>query len=182
MAGSTTDRMRQAVAAAVDERERLAALVALARHFAEVSDGVNGLQAAREARLLALRLQDWSAVAHALNSASVSQYHRSDYAGALATATDAWDAARRVDAPRDIAESLYTIGLALHALGELEPGLRIVDKGLAMTATDPAVREPHIRLVGLKALYFHQLGRDEEMDAYCARAVEMARGTSAHLL
>jgi tetratricopeptide (TPR) repeat protein len=182
MAGSRTDRMRRAVAGARDERERLAALVALARHFAEVSDGVNGLEAAREARVLALRLEDWSAVAHALNSASISQYHRSDHAGALATATDAWDAARRAGGPRNVAESVYAISLALHALGELEPGLRLVDRGLALTGGDPVLREPHVRLVGLKALYFHQLDRVDEMDAHCAKAVDMARGLSEQLL
>ena len=47
--GSTTERLRQAVADAGDESARLHALLAVARHFAEVSDGVNGLQAAREA-------------------------------------------------------------------------------------------------------------------------------------
>ena len=56
--GTRTERFRQAVAEARGEREHLRALLALARHFAEASDGVNGLDAARTARSLAMRLED----------------------------------------------------------------------------------------------------------------------------
>ena len=90
---SKTEGLRQAVAQARDGPARLAALLALARHFAEVSDGANGLETARAARTLALEVGDWHAVSHALSSATISQYHRSDYEGALATAADAWDSA-----------------------------------------------------------------------------------------
>jgi len=181
-AGSRTERFRQAVAEALDERAHLQALLALARHFAEASDGVNGLDAARAARTLAMRLDDWDAVARALGSASISQYHRSDYVGALATAIDSWDAARRAGAPHAVAESLYAIALALHALGEVGDAMRLVDKGIGLTATDPPLQEPHVRLVGLKALLFHRQERFEEMDAHCARAVELAQRSTAHLL
>ena len=64
--GSKTERLRHTLAGAKDERARLAALLALARHFAEVSDGVNGLDMARRARTLALELGDWGAVTQAL--------------------------------------------------------------------------------------------------------------------
>src|SRR5688572_27414164 len=180
--GSKTESLRQAVARARDEPARLAALLALARHFAEVSDGVNGLEAARAARTLALALQDWSAVAHALNSASVSQYHRSDYVGALATAIDAWDGARRASTRSDLAESLYAIGLALLALGEIEDGLRIADKGLGITSDLAALREPRVRLVGLKAMLIYRQGRIDETEAYCAQAVALSGDGSPHLL
>src|SRR5258706_14921307 len=103
------ERLRQAVADGRGDPNRLAALLALARHFAEGSDGANGLETARAARSLALELQDWHGASHALSSASVSQYHRSDYVGALATAVDAWDTARRANSPHAIAESLYAI-------------------------------------------------------------------------
>src|SRR5687767_13355661 len=131
-AGSRTERFRQAVAEARDERDHLRALLALARHFAEASDGVNGLDAARAARTLAIRLGDWNSVGHALGSASISQYHRSDYVAALATAIDAWDAARRAASHHAMAESLYAIALALHALGEVEDAMRLVDKGIEL--------------------------------------------------
>src|SRR3982751_5829942 len=126
--GSKADLLKQAVDDAPDERSRLSALLALARHYAQVSDGVNGLHAARAARSLALALDDWGAVAHALNSASVSQYHRNDGAGALATAIDAWDSARRLRSAIDAAESLYTIGLAMNAIGEVDDAMRVADK------------------------------------------------------
>src|SRR5688572_22463076 len=181
-AGSRTERFRQAVAEARDEREHLRALLALARHFAEASDGVNGLHAARSARALAIRLDDWDAVARALGSASISQYHRSDYVGALATAIDAWDAARRADSQLPMSESLYAIALALHSLGEIDDAMRLVDKGIELAAGDPELREPYLRLVGLKALLFHRQERFQEMDAYCAQAVELAKDSTAHLL
>jgi tetratricopeptide (TPR) repeat protein len=181
--GSKTERFRQAVAEARDERDHLRALLALARHYAEASDGVNGLEAARAARAFAIRLEDWQAVAHALASASVSQYHRSDYVSALATAIDAWDAARRAKAPHTMAESIYAIALALYSLGEVDGAMRLADKGIELTATgDPALREPHVRLIGLKALLFHRQGRFEDTDAYCRQAVEQAAGTTPHLL
>ena len=180
--GSRTERLRQAVADAQGEPNRLAALLALARHFAEVSDGANGLETARAARALALEVQDWHAVSHALSSASVSQYHRSDYAGALATAVDAWDSARRAASANASADSLYAIGLALHALGEADYGLQIVAKGLAITAASPDLREAHVRLVQLKGLLRF---REENLDATeesCAQAVELARDVSPLLL
>ena len=180
--GSRTERFRQAVAEAANEREHLGALLALARHFAEASDGVNGLDVARAARALAMRLQDWHAVAHALGSASISQYHRSDYVGALATAIDAWDAARRAASPLTMAESVYAIALALHSLGEIEDAMSLAEKGIALTAAKPDLREPHVRLVGLKALLFHRQERFEEMDAYCGQAVELAEESMPHLL
>jgi tetratricopeptide (TPR) repeat protein len=180
--GSKTERLRRALAEADGERARLSALLALARHFAEVSDGVNGLDMARRARALALKLEDWGAVTQALGSASISQYHRSDYVGALATAIDAWDGARRSGAPLDKAESLYAIALALHALGEVEHAVLLVERGLAVTAASPGLRETHVRLVGLRALLFYRHERFEEMDAWCARAVELAKGGSGYLL
>ena len=180
--GSKTERLRHTLAGAKDERARLAALLALARHFAEVSDGVNGLDMARRARTLALELGDWGAVTQALGSASISQYHRSDYVGALATAIDAWDGARRSAAPVDTAESLYAIALALHALGEVEHGVLLVERGLALTAAAPELRETHVRLVGLRALLFYRQDRFEDMDAWCARAVELAKVESGYLL
>ena len=180
--GTRTERLRQAVAVARDEREHLSALLGLARHFAEASDGVNGLDVARTARTLALRLEDWNGVAHALGSASISQYHRSDYVGALATAIDAWDAARRAGSRNAVAESVYAMALAMHALGEIGDAMRLVDKGIGLTSDDPGLREPYVRLVGLKALLFHRQERFEEMDAYCARAVELAQESTPSLL
>jgi tetratricopeptide (TPR) repeat protein len=180
--GSRTERLRQAVAEADDGKRRLAALLALARHFAEVSDGANGLETARAARALALELEDWQAVSHALSSASVSQYHRSDYAGALATAVDAWDSARRASSTLAIAESLYAISLALHALGEAEDGLRVVAKGLAITASSPELREVRVRLVQVKGLLSYREDTIAQTEALCAEAVELARGFSTLLL
>jgi tetratricopeptide (TPR) repeat protein len=180
--GTRTERLRQAVAEARDEREHLSALLGLARHFAEASDGVNGLDAARSARSLAMRLEDWHGVAHALGSASISQYHRSDYVGALATAIDAWDAARQAGSPQAAAESLYAIALAMHALGEIGDAMRLVEKGIDLTANEAALREPYVRLVGLKALLFHRQERFEEMDAYCAKAVALAEESMPYLL
>ena len=89
------DALRRLVAEAADERARLAAKLALARHFADVADGVNGLVVASEARTLALKRKDFAALAHALVSASISQYHRSAYVNAIAVAMDAYDCARR---------------------------------------------------------------------------------------
>jgi len=173
-----TEMLRAAVAAAADDAARLPAQLALARHFAEVSDGVNGLETARAARTLALKMGDWAAVADALNAASVSQYHRSDYVNALATAIDAWDAARRSGSVRSTAESFYTIGLALQALGEVDLGLQIADQGLALAESDPALREPRVRLVGLKAMFTYARGNLEDTERYCDEAVRLSVGHS----
>jgi tetratricopeptide (TPR) repeat protein len=179
---SRTGRLRQAVGDAEGKRGRLAALLALARHFAEVSDGANGLETARQARALALELEDTHAVSQALASASVSQYHRSDYAGALATAVDAWDSARRAASPSASADSLYAIGLALHGLGEFDDGLRIVEKGLAIAAASPDLREAHARLVQLKGLLGFREETLAQTEALCAQAVALARDISPLLL
>jgi tetratricopeptide (TPR) repeat protein len=173
---SKTELLRAGVSAAGDDASRLAALLALARHFAETSDGVNGLETARAARKLAMQRGDWEAVAHALNSASVSQYHRSDYVNALATAIDAWDAGRRSSSAHSTAESFYTIGLALQALGEVDLGQRIADKGLELAESDPALREPRVRLVGLKAMFNFARGNLAETERYCAEAVRLSVG------
>lgn len=181
--GSKTEGLRQAVALARDGPARLAALLALARHFAEVSDGANGLETARAARTLALELDDWRSVSHALSSATISQYHRSDYEGALATAADAWDSAWRSRSPIAIAESLYAVGLALHALGEADHGLRLVEKGLATTAREPELREAYVRFVQLKGLLSYGEDNLQATEACCAEAVALARDvSSAHLL
>ena len=181
--GSKTEGLRQAVALARDEPARLAALLALARHFAEVSDGANGLETARAARTLALGLDDWHAVSHALSSATISQYHRSDYEGALATAADAWDSALRSGSSIAIAESLYAVGLALHALGEADAGLGLVEKALALTARPPELREAYVRLVQLKGLLSYREDNVAVTEACCAEAVELARQVSSpHLL
>ena len=181
--GSRTERLRQAVAdAGDDEVARLAAQLALARHFAEVHDGVNGLNAAREARRLALACGDWRATAHALNSASVSQYHRSDYVSALATAMDAWDSAVRAGSPLSIAESYYTIALALHALGEIDAATRVVDRGVDLAGVDEDLREPRVRLVGLKGLLCFRQGRIDLTERHCAEAVALCDADAAHLM
>jgi tetratricopeptide (TPR) repeat protein len=180
--GSRTGKLRQALADARDGAERLAALLALARHFAEVHDGVNGLKAAREARRLALEASDWRATAQALNYASVSQYHRSDYVSALATAMDAWDCARRAAAPISIAESLYAIALALGALGENEAAMRVVERGLDLAGTDAALREPRVRLVGLKGLLCFREERMDLTERHCAEAVALCEPETSHLL
>lgn len=176
---SKTEGLRQAVAQARGEPARLAALLALARHFAEVSDGANGLETARAARTLALELHDWHAVSQALSSATISQYHRSDYEGALATAADAWDSARRSKSSIAIAESLYAVGLALHSLGEADDGLRLVEKAMALTARPPELREAYVRFVQLKGLLSYREDNLEVTEACCAEAVELARALSS---
>ena len=173
---SKTQLLRAAVAGAQGEAGRLAALLALARHFAQLSDGVNGLETARQARAIAMERRDWAAVAHALNSASVSQYHRSDYVNGLATAIDAWDAAHRVGSNALAAESCYTIALALQALGEVDLSQRVVDKGLALATGDPALRETHVRLVGLQAMLAFARGRLDETERHCAEALRLSVG------
>lgn len=115
---SKTDHLRRQVGEAPDDTRRLAALIALARHYADASDGVNGLVTSREARTLALRLKNYAAAAAALSSASISHYHRSDYVSAVATAMDAWDSAVRADSPIEIAESYFAMGLSMMALGK----------------------------------------------------------------
>lgn len=176
--GTRTEKLREVVADAGDEAARLHALLGLARHFAEVSDGVNGLEVAREARRLALARQDWGAAAHALNSASLSQYHRSDYVSALATAMDAWDFARRAGAADAIAESYFTIALALHALGETADAMRVVEKGLAVTARAPDLRAPRVWLVGMKAMLCFDVDDLELTDRYCGEAVALSDGAA----
>src|SRR5688500_7271275 len=178
---SKTQLLRTALAEAKEEPGRLAALLALARHFAQLSDGVNGLETAREARRLAMKRGDWAAAAHALNSASVSQYHRSDYVGGLATAIDAWDAAHRVQSPALVAEACYTIALALQALGEAGLSQRVIDKGLALATADPALRESHVRLVGLQAMLAFAAGRLDETERHCAEALRLSVGVP-HLI
>lgn len=180
--GSRAERLKAAVAEARDESERLAALLALARHFAEVSDGVNGLAVSREARTLALQLGDWRAAAHALNSASVSQYHRSDYVSALATAIDAWDAARRARSPLEVAESFYTVGLALHSLGEADFAFQVVDRGLELIRRFGNLWEPRVRLVGLKAMLLFSQGLIAQTEKHCGEAVRLAEEHAPHLL
>ena len=177
--GSKTEGLRQAVALARDDSARLAALLALARHFAEVSDGANGLETARAARTLALELDDWRAVSSALTSATISQYHRSDYEGALATAADAWDSASRSRSSIAIAESLYAVGLALHALGEADEGLRLVEKALALTARPPELREAYVRFVQLKGLLCYREDNLAATEACCAEAVKLAHELSS---
>lgn len=176
--GSKTEKLRDVVTDAGDEAARLRALLGLARHFAEVSDGVNGLEVAREARRLALERQDWGAAAHSLNSASLSQYHRSDYVSALATAMDAWDFARRAGTADAIAESYFTIALALHALGETADGMRVVEKGLAVTSEAPELRGPRVWLVGMKAMLCFDVDDLELTDRYCAEAVALSDGAA----
>src|SRR5215207_6844447 len=92
----------------------------LRQQVGEASDGVNGLATSREARTLALRLKNYAAAASALSSASISHYHRSDYVSAVAAAMDAWDFAVHADAPIEVAESYFAIGLSMMALGKLD--------------------------------------------------------------
>lgn len=153
-------------------------MIALARHYADASDGVNGLVTSRETRILALRLKNYPAAASALSSASISHYHRSDYVSAVATAMDAWDFAVRADSPMEIAESYFAMGLSMMALGKLEAASQVIEKGLAMCASSPELLGERIRLIGLQAMlrFFH----DDvvETERLCAEALAMAEGST----
>ncbi len=174
---SKTDNLRRQVSDAKGDAGRLAALLALAQHYADASDGVNGLATSREARMLALCLKDYAAAASALSAASISHYHRSDYVSAVATAMDAWDFAARVDSPLEIAKSYFAIGLSMMALGKLDAAASVVEKGLTMCASSPALLGERIRLVGLQAM-LHFFREDiSETERLCAEAAAMSEGS-----
>jgi tetratricopeptide (TPR) repeat protein len=172
------DALRSRVDEARNDAERLAALLALARHYAEAADGVRGLAAASQARTLAMEANDNRALSHALNSASISHYHRSDYLSAVATAMDAWDYAHRVHSRLEIAGSYATIGIALFALGDVETADRIADRGLTLCGEDSPLLEPRVRLIRLKATLAYVRGSLTASEALFALCTQLAEGCS----
>lgn len=171
---SKTEQLRRQVEAAGDVGQILAALLTLARHYADAADGVNGLSTAREARTLALQRKDFRAAANSLNSASISHYHRSDYVSAVAAAMDARDFAQRANALPEIAESFVSMSLAMLALGVLDACARIIDKGLAMTKKSPEFLDARIRLIGVKAMLRFQEDDFAETEKLCLEAITLS--------
>ncbi len=176
LATTTTkgDALRRRVEDAPDDRSRLTALLELSQYHVLVADGVRGLAAAGEARALAMALKDNAALAEALNSASVSQYHRSDYVSAIATAVDARDAARRGDNNYEIAISMVTIGLALLALGANDMAARIADRGLELVKDQPKLLVARIRLLRLQAMITFAADKMADTDALLGEALRLA--------
>lgn len=172
------DLLQRRVDEALDDPARLAALLALARHYAEAADGVRGLAAASQARTLAMALKDPVALSHALNSASVSHYHRSDYLSAVATAMDALDYAVRIGDRLEIAGSHATIGIALFALGDVDMANQIAARGLALCGGDATLLEPRVRLIRLQATLAYVGGDLPGSEALFAQCVKLAEGST----
>ncbi|HEX9389970.1 MAG TPA: hypothetical protein VF928_01520 [Usitatibacteraceae bacterium] len=177
--GSTTqptrsDILRRQVDESPDDISRLEALLFLARYFADAADGVKGLAAAGEARSLALRLSDFAAVANALNSASISQYHRSDYVSAIATAIDAWEFAQRSGSTAEKVNSYISTGLALQALGASDIAMKVIEKGLMLTRASGPLREQRIRLIRLKAMLTAMTGTMDAATELFREATQLA--------
>ncbi|HEX4333451.1 MAG TPA: hypothetical protein VH040_15025 [Usitatibacter sp.] len=146
---SKAETLRRIVDASGAESARLAALLTLARHYVDVGDGVKGFATASEARTLALKLGDFAAAAHALNSISISQYNRSEHVSAITTAIDARDYANRSGAREAAGDSYYSIGLALFGLGLIAEGEDVVARGMASSAAGEEVRVRLTRLMGI---------------------------------
>jgi tetratricopeptide (TPR) repeat protein len=172
------DALQRAVDNAEDPRARLAALLALARHYAEASDGVRGLETSMQARALAMDAGDYAALSHALGSASISHYHRSDYLSAVATAMDAWECGRRAENELEIASSFGTIGLSLFALGVLDLAHQVTDLGLEFCAAEPELQEQRIRLLRLKGALLYTAGSLAEAEKLFAEATALGRKSS----
>ncbi len=181
MAGNTAkaDALRRTVDSSVDERSRLYALLDLARHYVDAGDGVRGLESAKEARLIALRLWDYQAAAHALNSISVSQYHRSEYVNAIATALDAWDYAARGKNLLELGDSYYSIGLSLFGLGLIDTAERVVRKGLATIDDAAGALEVRIRLTRMLAITRYASDSMDDAEALLANAISLAQRSTA---
>jgi len=176
MAASQADILRRKVEAASDEGARLDALLTLARHYVDVGDGVNGYAAAREARSLALQLGDPAAAAHALNSVSMSQYHRSEFVSAITTALDAWDYANRGGSERDLADSYYSIAFSLYALGGLDAAEKMVAKGFASVSGEPELLESRVRLTRLRGILYQARGAMDDAERTFVEAMKIAEG------
>jgi tetratricopeptide (TPR) repeat protein len=172
------DLLQRAVDGAADSRAKLKALLALARHYAEASDGVRGLETSMQARALAMDAGDYAALSHALGSASISHYHRSDYLSAVATAIDAWDCGRRAENELEIASSFGTIGLSLFALGVLDLAGQITDLGLEFCLADPQLQEQRIRLLRLKGALTYTNGSLAEAEKLFAEATALGEKSS----
>jgi tetratricopeptide (TPR) repeat protein len=169
-----SDILRRQVDESPDDLSRLDALLTLARYFADAADGVKGLAAAGEARSLALRLSDFAAVANALNSASISQYHRSDYVSAIATAIDAWEFAQRSGSTAEKVSGYISTGLALQALGVSDIAMKVIEKGLMLTRTSGPLREHRIRLIRLKAMLTAMTGTMDAATELFREAAQLA--------
>jgi tetratricopeptide (TPR) repeat protein len=143
---------------------------------------VRGLETSMQARALAMDAGDYAALSHALGSASMSHYHRSDYLSAVATAMDAWECGRRAENELEIASSFGTIGLSLFALGVIDLAQQITDLGLLFCATEPQLREQRIRLLRLKGALVYTAGSLPDAEALFAEATQLAeRSTKAQL-
>ena len=162
--------------AARDEGARLAALITLARHYVDVGDGVKGLAVAREARTLALRLQDYAAASHALNSISISQYNRSEYVSAITTAIDARDYANRSGAKQAVGDSYYSMGLSLFGLGLHAEAEGVAARGMESSAAGEEVR---IRLTRLKGILAATRGEMEAAERCFDQAIGLAARSTA---
>ncbi len=175
---SKADVLRRAVDESPDDRARLAALLTLARHYVDVADGVNGFATAKLARSLALQLKDFVSAAHALNSVSVSQYHRSEYVSAIATALDAWDYATRSRSAVETADSYFSMAFSLFGLGALDTAEQVVAKGLASVSGSAQFLEPRIRLLRLRGILFQARGSMDEAERAFVEAMEVAQGST----
>ena len=172
------DLLQRNVEDAADNRARLTALLALARHYAEAGDGVRGLETAMQARALAMDAGDYTSLSNALGSASMSHYHRSDYLSAVATAMDACECGRRAENELEIASSFGTIGLSLFALGVLDMALQVTDRGIEFCGTEPPLQEQRIRLLRLKGALAYTGGSLPESDKLFAEATRLAERSS----
>lgn len=176
------DLLQRKVEDAADDRERLAALLELARHYAEASDGVRGLETAMQARALAMDAGDYAALSNALGSASMSHYHRSDYLSAVATAIDACECGRRAENELEIASSFGTIGLSLFALGVIDLAQRVTERGIEFCGTEAALQGQRIRLLRLKGALVYTAGSLPEAEVLFAEATRLAeKNTKAQL-
>lgn len=170
------ETLHRLVETASGEGARLSALLTLARHYVDVGDGVKGLATAREARSLALRIRDYAAASHALNSISISQYNRSEHVSAITTALDARDYANRSGARQAAGDSYYSIALSLFGLGLVAEAEDVASRGMASSSAGEEVR---IRLTRLQGILAATRGDMETAERFFDSAIALAARSTA---
>ncbi len=152
--------------------EGLGEVLRLEARFAEADAAFRAMSREAEA------VDDGAAQARAGTGLATSQDGQGDHRAALASATEAEQAARQAGAEVELAMALFMRGWELYRLGDAEAALELGEQAVALSTTHQATAEISLSL-NLLGMAHDTLGHSEQANHYLEQALVLDRERGA---
>ena len=170
------DKLEQAVADAPAAAERMRALCALASELARTGDSRRALAHARDARALALGLDDPSLDAATLHTLARCHFYRADVVAALELMLDAVKVYQKSDDSAGIAIATAGVGQCQYRLGAYEDAIVSLTRALG-PARELGIVALEVNIENTLGTSMLEAGRADEAEVHLAKGAELARAS-----